>query len=725
MFETHHEQELGEIKALEHELCRGAREAQEQLHRIIRQQERRLASRDRRDGSSRLDAGDGGPFMAFVHIPKTAGGTATTVLSRAYSRAGLHRAGNYVREPGQTLARLGRASEDWDTWRRRAGRMSIGHVPYGVFREHLPPTTRYMTFLREPVARVLSHYYRHVHHPELSATQRAERRRNGKSAAGSLEEALVELQLPQLTNLCTRFLCGHPSPMRELPPSALDDAKANLREFAFVGVQERFEESIVLLERMLGLGLIPFFNRHVSVEGKRPTVEEITDEQRALIEGCNRLDAELHAFGTKLFEDDLAAEGDGFADDVRRLTALSADTSEEEIRKLRHWLDYEASPGIKTEPRALRLAAKEAGHSMTAYKAYKEVRYSLKTGGVVTTMQTTDGGHESEDTVDPLLAFVHVPRAAGTTVKLILLEAYGDGVQDVGGYGKSEKKVARKLNELPGGWESWNRRGGRVAVGQVPYALFREHLPAGTRYMTFLREPVNRVLSQYHSKTHKRDKGRRAGTPTADWLDELRGPHFSDLATQFLCGQQSSMGELSASALEDAKANLREFAFIGLQERFEESIVLLRRMLGLRVVPHLNDCVSIDRPTVDEISEDERALIEEWNRRDAELYAFAADLFEDAVAARGAGFADDVEELRASSAVANDEAVGTARDWLEHELPAGETKPTRNVLAAAEVAGVAIPALKHVLDLASVKVDRRADGTKVFTRPEVQHGDRH
>ena len=39
----------------------------------------------------------------------------------------------------------------------------MGHVPYGLFRRHLPEDTRYMTFLREPVDRVLSHYYRHIH----------------------------------------------------------------------------------------------------------------------------------------------------------------------------------------------------------------------------------------------------------------------------------------------------------------------------------------------------------------------------------------------------------------------------------------------------------------------------------------------------------------------------------------------------------------------------------
>jgi hypothetical protein len=37
-----------------------------------------------------------GPLIAFVHIPKTAGGTAPNVLAAAYSRGAVH----YLRGPG-------------------------------------------------------------------------------------------------------------------------------------------------------------------------------------------------------------------------------------------------------------------------------------------------------------------------------------------------------------------------------------------------------------------------------------------------------------------------------------------------------------------------------------------------------------------------------------------------------------------------------------------------
>jgi hypothetical protein len=234
-----------------------------------------------------------------------------------------------------------------------------------------------MTFLREPVDRVLSHYYRLMHRPDLSAAERLRRRRQGKPTAGSLDEALVELRLPALRNLATRYLCGHPSPMGDLPASALEDAKASLRAFAVVGIQERFDESIVMVQRMLGLGVASYLNRHVSPD--RPAVGEIADAERELIAEQNRLDADLYTFVLGLFEDAVAAADEGFATDVEKLRAMSAEANEEANRIAREFLDRELPIGV-TRPRAALYSAAEAdGVPMPALRYVLE-RSSVKVG---------------------------------------------------------------------------------------------------------------------------------------------------------------------------------------------------------------------------------------------------------------------------------------------------------------------------------------------------------
>jgi hypothetical protein len=307
------------------------------------------------------EVSDSEPLVAFVHIPKTAGGTATSMLNALYSKQEVRKTGNYLRGgPGKTERKIAASL-------RKGGRVFIGHTPYGAFRDRLPRDTRYMTFLREPVDRVLSHYYRHIHVEDPRRAGRVRKRpsQGWAAKAESLKEALVELRLPQINNLATRFLCGHRTPIGDLPASAVDDAKQNLREFAFVGIQERFDESLVLLQRTLGLGVAPYRDRHVSSD--RPAVDEITKDERALIEEYNQLDAELYRFGLGLFEDAVgAAANEGFAADVEALRASSADANEEAIQNARDWLDRELPLGTTRLAVELRLAAKAAGIAVPA-----------------------------------------------------------------------------------------------------------------------------------------------------------------------------------------------------------------------------------------------------------------------------------------------------------------------------------------------------------------------
>jgi hypothetical protein len=342
MLTEHQRQRLTEIKAL-------ALERDESIQEVL---EGIREARDRR-----------APLVAFVHIPKTAGATAINMLVGAYSRPRVADAGNFMTGPEKVVSRLQAKRADWPQEKR----VVAGHVPYAIFREQLPLDTRYMTFLREPVDRVLSHYYRHIHKPVSDRAGRNRRNREeGKARAASLEEALIAMRVPQLSNLATRFLSGHRSMTDDLPASALDEAQANLREFAFVGIQERFEESIVLLQRTFGLGLHSYWNRHVSLG--RPSVEEISDQQRAMIEEHNELDLELYGFASELFEDAVTASDEAFADDVKRLRDLATNANDEAIDQAEEWLARELPAGSVKLTAELREAGKEAGFPGPALK---------------------------------------------------------------------------------------------------------------------------------------------------------------------------------------------------------------------------------------------------------------------------------------------------------------------------------------------------------------------
>jgi len=268
-----------------------------------------------------------------VHIPKTAGGTVSSMFRAAYTKRGLHKAGNYMRGPEKTRRKIAKDPDGWRKWQSRGGHVSIGHVPYVVFRDAVPPGTLYMTFMREPVDRVLSHYYRHIHRIDPSRSGVVKKHARARIKADSLEQALVEMNMPQLNNLCTRFLCSQEDVLGRLPDVAVEEAKENLSRFAFIGIQERFEESLVLLQRMLGLAYIPYEDRHVSRPGQRPGADDISAEQRALIVDHNRLDIELYRHALALFEEAVAEAGESFIADVEALRARDSSSRTDEWRQ--------------------------------------------------------------------------------------------------------------------------------------------------------------------------------------------------------------------------------------------------------------------------------------------------------------------------------------------------------------------------------------------------------
>ena len=88
----------------------------------------------------------------FLHIPKAAGQTLYRILERNYPGAG-----NWLFDPGnaqETLQQLQCMEEE----PRRQLRVCRGHFPFGLHRIVNGPYT-YVTILRHPVDRMISHYH--------------------------------------------------------------------------------------------------------------------------------------------------------------------------------------------------------------------------------------------------------------------------------------------------------------------------------------------------------------------------------------------------------------------------------------------------------------------------------------------------------------------------------------------------------------------------------------
>lgn len=226
----------------------------------------------------------------FIHIPKTAGTSFRNMLFRLVDQE--------VAFPN--LEDLGQNEGNYPVFEgleerlqhiKREIRFFTGHYPF-VAGEQLPPPVQYYVFLREPFARTISnlrHFQRNF--PENRSLSLAEVFENHKD---------------HLQNLQTRFLAISNAEQikdfyrpKDIADSHLAQAKENLKKCTFIGITERFPESIAIAEKLLGAKLGYQLKRNVAPEGNQTSIEPMLKEK---IRHYLKLDLELYQFALQCFD---------------------------------------------------------------------------------------------------------------------------------------------------------------------------------------------------------------------------------------------------------------------------------------------------------------------------------------------------------------------------------------------------------------------------------------
>lgn len=224
--------------------------------------------------------------MVFVHIPKTGGMTFYSMIREIYKPSELHKI-NPARESIEKYKNLPQA-------RKNRLKAIYGHMDFGL-RDLLPAGSSYVTLLRHPVERVISHYH-YVRRTENDPLRELALR-------SSLYDWVAHCNLTEMDNGQTRRLSGMSQDMEfgECSTKALVQAETNLtRNFTLAGITERYDETCVLMSRMFGWPIR--YYPSINVAKRKPARSEIPAKTLSLIEKFNALDMQLYEHASRLFE---------------------------------------------------------------------------------------------------------------------------------------------------------------------------------------------------------------------------------------------------------------------------------------------------------------------------------------------------------------------------------------------------------------------------------------
>jgi hypothetical protein len=237
--------------------------------------------------------------LVFFHIPKTAGSTLAATLGSLTPDDAQFLTGHHNRTHFEDAMWFAGLTED----QKRRYHFVAGHLEMPTV-ENLPSPKFVFTFLRSPVARCVSLYN--------FVRRTPSHHMHGVLASGmGIAEFMNKARWDEVHNGMTRRLAGIINqPIPAYDPAILKRAMFNLAaRFDFVGLQESFDKSLLVLGRMLGLGTDQLAYTSVNVTPGKNGREKLDKWTLECLLEHNRMDLELYEFGCQRFKELVRAQG--------------------------------------------------------------------------------------------------------------------------------------------------------------------------------------------------------------------------------------------------------------------------------------------------------------------------------------------------------------------------------------------------------------------------------
>lgn len=251
----------------------------------------------------------------------------------------------------------------------------------------------------------------------------------------------------------------------------------------------------------------------------------------------------------------------------------------------------------------------------------------------------------------PTIIFLHIPKAAGTTLHRIIEQQYRPK-EIYSTYPTTFKPDAgiEAFQALPAA----RRAEIRLLKGHMPFGL-HQYIPGPSTYFTLLREPVERVISFYyfvrHNPTHYLyDHVIARGRTLQEYIESQIALSTDNFQLRLLSGvsYHRPYGQCDEELFAQARRNLQEhFTVVGLAERFDETLILLKRTFGWRNIYYIRHNVTRNRPEKEKIPADTLTLIRQANTWDTALYHQAQEQFQAQLQQQDASFAEELRNFQA------------------------------------------------------------------------------
>lgn len=229
---------------------------------------------------------------------------------------------------------------------------------------------------------------------------------------------------------------------------------------------------------------------------------------------------------------------------------------------------------------------------------------------------------------DDVLIFLHLPKTAGTTFREMMTRQYpasvmydfkaGDERRACEIFQEMDPKILAKL---------------RVISGHVPFGI-HGLFGRSARYLTILRDPVDRMVSQYfhvlrnqHHYCYDEVAGRKMSL--AEFVTSGLTRETDNAQTRMLAGiEQPAFGACDDALLKKARANMRKHvALVGLTERFEQTALLARALLGWKKPPYFS-VRNVGWNKRKSIPAEQLEEVRDFNRLDLAVYKTAREMLD-------------------------------------------------------------------------------------------------